>query len=70
MGFRLLRALPGLYGVPYHHSNASTGTWLGFSRSTTPEIRANRVNAGGQALTLPLPRLAMNKIGNRTGNGE
>lgn len=60
-------ALPGLYGVPYHHSNASTGTWLGFSRSTTPEIRANRVNAGGQAMTLPLPRLAMNKIGNRTG---
>jgi len=60
-------SLPGLYGVPYHHSNASTGTWLGFSRSATPEIRANRVNAGGNALTLPLPRLAMNKIGNRVG---
>lgn len=60
-------SLPGLYGVPYHHSNASAGTWLGFSRSTTPEIRANRVNAGGSALTLPLPRLAMNKIGNRVG---
>jgi hypothetical protein len=28
--------LPGLFGVPYHHSNASAGTWLGFSRSTTP----------------------------------
>lgn len=60
-------SLPALYGVPYHHSNASTGTWLGFSRSTTPEIRANRVNAAGAALTLPLPRLAMNKIGNRVG---
>jgi hypothetical protein len=60
-------SLPGLFGVPYHHSNASTGTWLGFSRSTTPEIRANRVNAGGAALTLPLPRLAINKIGNRVG---
>jgi hypothetical protein len=60
-------ALPALYGVPYHHSNASTGTWLGFSRSTTPEIRANRVNGGGNALALPLPRLAMNKIGNRVG---
>jgi hypothetical protein len=60
-------SLPGLYGVPYHHSNASTGTWLGFSRSTTPEIRANRVNGGNAALTLPLPRLAMNKIGNRVG---
>jgi hypothetical protein len=60
-------ALPALYGVPYHHSNASTGTWLGFSRSATPEIRANRVNGLNAALTLPLPRLAMNKIGNRVG---
>jgi hypothetical protein len=59
--------LPGLFGVPYHHSNASAGTWLGFSRSTTPEIRANRVNAGGAGLSLPLPRLALNKIGNRVG---
>lgn len=60
-------SLPALFGVPYHHSNASSGTWLGFSRSTTPEIRANRVNAGSAALTLPLPRLAINKIGNRVG---
>lgn len=60
-------SLPALYGVPYHHSNASAGTWLGFSRAATPEIRANRVNAGGAALALPFPRLAMNKIGNRVG---
>jgi hypothetical protein len=60
-------SLPALYGVPYHHSNASVGTWLGFSRSATPEIRANRVNGGGVSLSLPLPRLAMNKIGNRVG---
>ena len=60
-------SLPALYGVPYHHSNASTGTWLGFNRATTPEIRSNRVNAGSAALTLPLPRLAINAIGNRVG---
>lgn len=60
-------SLPALYGVPYHHSNASAGTWLGFSRTTTPEIRANRVNAASAALSLPLPRLAINKIGNRVG---
>lgn len=60
-------SLPALYGVPYHHSNASTGTWLGFSRSATPEIRSNRVNGGASALSLPLPRLAMNKVGNRVG---
>lgn len=60
-------SLPALLGVPYHHSNASSGTWLGFSRSTTPEIRSNRVNANNAALSLPLPRLALNKIGNRLG---
>ncbi len=58
---------PALFGLPYHHSNASTGTWLGFSRSSTPEIRSNRVNASSGTLTLPLPRLAINKIGNRIG---
>ena len=60
-------SLPGLYGVPYHHSNAAVGTWLGFSRATTPEIRSNRVNGGGNSLALPLPRLCLNKIGNRLG---
>jgi len=60
-------SLPALFGVPYHHSNASTGTWLGFSRAATPEIRSNRVNGGGSSLSLPLPRLAINKMGNRVG---
>ena len=60
-------SLPAIFGVPYHHSNASTGTWLGFNRATTPEIRSNGVNANDNALTLPLPRLAINKIGNRVG---
>lgn len=60
-------SMPGIYGVPYHHSNSSTGTWLGFSRANTPEIRANRVNAAGSAFSLPFPRLAINKIGNRVG---
>jgi hypothetical protein len=60
-------SLPAIYGVPYHHSNASTGTWLGLSRSAIPEIRSNRVNGAGAAFTLPLARLAINKIGNRLG---
>lgn len=59
----------GLYGVPYHYSAASTGTWLGFNRANTPEIRANRVNAGG-ALALPFARLAVNKVGDRVGMEE
>lgn len=64
-----LQATPptGLLGVKYHNSNASSGSWLGFDRALNPEIRANRVNANNGALTLPLPRLAMNKIGDRIG---
>lgn len=58
-----------LLGVQYHHNAASTGTWLGLNRATTPEIRANQVAAGG-ALALPFPRLALNKIGNRLGANE
>lgn len=60
-------AVPALYGVPYHHSNASVGNWLGYDRASTPEIRSNRVNGGGSALSLPSPRLVINKIGNRVG---
>jgi hypothetical protein len=60
-------SLPAMFGVPYQHSNASSGTWLGFDRATTPEIRSNRVNGNNNALSLPLPRLAINKIGNRVG---
>ena len=58
-----------IFGVPYHHSNASTGTWLGLDRATNPEIRANRVNAAG-ALALPFARLAMNKVGDRVGRDK
>lgn len=67
MGLSAPASLPALFGIQYHHSNASTGTWLGFSRSSTPEIRASRVNGASAALSLPLPRLAINKIGNRVG---
>ncbi len=56
----------GIFGVPYHHSNASTGTWLGLDRSTYPEIRSNRITASG-ALALSFPRRALNKIGERLG---
>lgn len=58
-----------VYGVPYHHNGASTGFWLGFDRSTTPEIRGNRVNAAG-SLALPFARQALNKIGDRIGKDQ
>lgn len=67
LGISSPTSYPAIFGVPYHHNSSSTGTWLGFSRSATPEIRSNRVNASSNPLTLPLPRLAINKIGNRVG---
>lgn len=56
-------------GVPYYHNNASTGTLLGLNRATNPEIRANRVAAGGP-LALPFARLAANKVGERAGKAK
>lgn len=60
-------AFAALYGVAYHDNNSSSGNWLNMPRSTNPEIRASGVNANSNALSLPLPRLAVNKIGNRVG---
>jgi len=36
-------SLLSLTGIPYHQSNASTGTWLGFERTTHPEIKSKRL---------------------------
>lgn len=58
-----------VYGVPYYHTNSSTGTLLGLSRVTNPEIRSNRVAAGGP-LALPFARLAANKVGDRAGKDK
>jgi hypothetical protein len=56
-----------LLGVPYHASNATTGSWLGLDRATNPEIVSIRVDGGGAALAFPLGRLAINKLGDRVG---
>lgn len=36
-----------LYGLKYHHNSASTGTWLGLSRVSYPQIRTPEVVATG-----------------------
>jgi hypothetical protein len=52
----------GLFGIPYHQSDASTGSWLNLSRVTYPEIRTPSVNASSSALTTGPIRLCLNKI--------
>lgn len=56
-----------LFGVPYHNSNSTTGTWLTFNRATTPQVVASGVNANSGTLSLAYPRLAMNLIMDRIG---
>ena len=53
----------GIFGIPYHQNNATTGTWLNLNRATYPQqLRTSRVNAGGAALTPGNVRLAYNLI--------
>lgn len=50
-----------LYGIPYHHNTATTGTWLGISRANDYAV-ANGVNASSAMAQPPLFRLAINQI--------
>lgn len=59
-----------MLGVPYHHNASSSGLWLGFNRATTPEIRANQVDASSSTFQLPFARLAVNKMLDRIGSDE
>jgi hypothetical protein len=58
-----------LYGLGYHHNNASTGTWLGLDRATLPMIRSTGINAGS-TFALPFARRAINAIGDRLGKDQ
>lgn len=42
----------GLFGIPYHQNNATTGTWLNMNRAQYPvELRTPAVNMGGASIT-------------------
>jgi hypothetical protein len=56
-----------LYGIPYHASNATTGSWLGLDRGLNPEIVAQGIDGSGAALAFPMGRLALNKMSDRVG---
>jgi len=57
-------------GVPYHHSNASSGTFQGLDRATFPQIRANGINASSGSLALSYVRRSLNAIGDRIGDDQ
>ena len=49
-----------LYGIPYFHNTATTGTFLGINR-TQNYVVANGVAAGGAPLSLPMLRAALKR---------
>ena len=50
-----------LYGIPYFHNTATTGTFLGINR-TQNYVVANGVAAGGAPLSLPMLRAALSRV--------
>ncbi len=54
-------------GIPVFHSNATTGSSIGISRSNSYVV-ATSVNAAGAAITQPMLRLARNKTRNALGD--
>lgn len=55
-----------LYGIPYHQNNATSGSWMGISR-TNPYAVANAVNLANAGLTVPPVRLLLNQVQQQQG---
>ena len=60
-----------LFGLLYHQSNATTGTWLNLNRATYPvELATPRVNGNNSTLTPGAVRLAINKVRKALGTNQ
>ena len=70
LGNNVTTGLVSVNGVPYHHSNAATGTFQGLDRATYPQLRANGINAASGTLALSYVRRALNAIGDRIGEDQ
>jgi len=57
-----LTAQSSLFGIQYHQSDATSGTWLGLNRATVPQVVTPSVNAGSSTLTTGMVRAALNRI--------
>lgn len=52
-----------LFGIQYHQSDATSGTWLGLNRATfSTQIVTPSVNANSSALTTGMVRAALNRV--------
>lgn len=60
-----------LFGILYHQSKATTGTWLNLNRGTYPvELATPEVNAGNSSIVPSFVRLAINKVRKSLGNQQ
>jgi hypothetical protein len=60
-----------LFGILYHQTNATTGTWLNLNRATYPvELATPSVNGNNSALTPGAVRLAINKVRKALGSNQ
>jgi len=60
-----------LFGILYHQTNATTGTWLNLNRATYPvELATPRVNGNNSAITPGAVRLAINKVRKSLGTNQ
>lgn len=50
-----------LYGIPYHHNAATTGTWMGIDRSNNFVV-ANSADANDGAFSMPPFRMAISQV--------
>jgi hypothetical protein len=60
-----------LFGILYHQTNATTGTWLNLNRATYPvELATPTVNGNNSAITPGAVRLAINKVRKSLGSNQ
>jgi hypothetical protein len=60
-----------LFGVPYHQTNATTGTWLNLNRATYPvELATPHVAGNNAAVTPGVVRLAINRVRKALGTNQ
>lgn len=57
-----LTAQSSLFGIQYHQSDATSGTWMGLNRATVSQVVTPSVNASSATLTTGMVRAALNRI--------